>query len=200
MRKDGSVFHAWMSGTLLRDDKGNVVGGMLIVRDITGQKLVEQALRKTQRQQKAILDSIPDIAWLKDTECRFIAVNEPFARTAGARPDELIGKSDFDVWPRELAERYRRDDAEVMAAGKRVCVEEPLVTAAGARTWIETIKTPVYDYEGRVIGTTGIARDITDRKRAEKRMEHLTRVLRAIRGADHLITREKNRARLIAGA
>ncbi|MCC6450844.1 MAG: PAS domain-containing protein [Candidatus Aureabacteria bacterium] len=199
-RKDGSVFHAWMSGTLLRDDKGDAVGGMLIVRDITGQKLVEQALRKTQRQQKALLDGIPDTAWLKDTESRYIAVNEPFARTVGARPDELIGKNDFDVWPQDRAERYRRDDVEVMSAGKRVCIEEPSVNLSGARTWLETIKAPVYDYEGRVIGTVGISRDITERKRAEKRMEHLTRVLRALRGADHLITREKNRAKLIGGA
>lgn len=318
-RKDGSVFHVWMSGTLLRDDAGKTVGSMMIVRDITQQKLVEQALRKTQRQQKAILDNIPDFAWLKDKESRFIAVNEPFARAGGERPENLVGKTDFDIWPRDLAERYRRDDAEVMASGRRICVEEPLVDAAGVSTWIETIKTPIYDYEGRVIGTTGIARDITERKRtedevrrlkqqiefilgvtktgldiidadhiiryidpewqkaygepagrkcydyfmkrgepcpgcaihkalesrttvvseetlvregnrtvqvtsmpfldergewlvaevnvditerkrAEKRMEHLTRVLRAIRGADQLITREKDRAKLIAGA
>ena len=200
IRKDGSTFHVWMSGTLLRDDAGKPVGSMMIVRDITQQKLVEEALRKTQRQQKAILDNIPDIAWLKDKESRFIAVNEPFARAGGGRPEDLAGKNDFDIWPRNLAERYRRDDVEVMTSGKRKCIEEPLRDSAGAEVWIETIKTPIYDYEGRVIGTTGIARDITERKRVEKRMEHLTRVLRAIRGADQLITREKDRAKLIAGA
>lgn len=140
----------------------------VIFDDITGRKRMENALRKTQLQQKAILDNIPDIAWLKDTESKFIAVNEPFGKACGVKPEALVGKTDLDIWPRELAERYRADDAEVMRSGARKCVEEPLVDAAGHRTWIETIKTPIYDHEGKVIGTTGIARDITDRKRAEE--------------------------------
>jgi PAS domain S-box-containing protein len=140
----------------------------LLFDDITNRKRAEEELRKGQSLQKAILDNIPDIAWLKDRESKFIAVNEPFGKACGVAPEELVGKTDFDIWPRDLAERYRADDAEVMQSGQHKRVEEPLVDSAGKRSWLETIKTPIYDHEGKVIGTTGIARDITYRKRAEE--------------------------------
>ncbi len=141
---------------------------------IKERKWIEEELRRSIRQLNAILTNIPDIAWLKDKESRFIAVNKPFADTAGTRPRDLIGKTDFDIWPKELAESYRADDREVMATGRRKQVVEPLVDKEGKRTWIETIKTPIYDDKGEVIGTTGIARDFTERKRIEEEREKWT--------------------------
>ncbi|HDS29771.1 MAG TPA: PAS domain S-box protein, partial [Firmicutes bacterium] len=76
-----------------------------------------------------------------------------------------------DIWPHELAEKYRQDDFHVMKTGKRLQVEEPLETADGRRLAIETIKTPIFDDHGRIIGTTGIARDITDRKKMEEELK-----------------------------
>ncbi|MCX5706297.1 MAG: PAS domain S-box protein, partial [Candidatus Omnitrophica bacterium] len=133
-------------------------------------KVSDELLRKTELQQKAILNNIPDIAWLKDRESRFIVVNEAFARSCGLRPEELVGKADLDIWPRELAERYRADDKEVMESGKRKCVEEPLADKENKVLWIETIKTPIYSDKGEIIGTTGIARDITERKKYEEKL------------------------------
>ena len=143
----------------------------LLFDDITDRKRAEEELRKGQSRQRAILDNIPDIAWLKDRESKYIAVNEPFGKACGVSPEELVGKTDLDIWPRDLAERYRADDAEVMQSGRRKRVEEPLVDSTGKRSWIETIKTPIHDHEGTVIGTTGIARDITFRKQAEKALQ-----------------------------
>ncbi|HAH08082.1 MAG TPA: hypothetical protein DCM05_16420, partial [Elusimicrobia bacterium] len=137
------------------------------VRDITNRKRAEEVLRVTQRQQKAILDSIPDIAWLKDKDGRFIAVNEAFGKSCGLAPDALPGKTDLDIWPKEMAERYRADDQEVMRTGMRKRVDEPLADKEGKILLIETIKTPILDVDRRIIGTTGIARDITERNRAE---------------------------------
>ncbi|MFA5286915.1 MAG: diguanylate cyclase, partial [Candidatus Omnitrophota bacterium] len=130
----------------------------------------DELLRRTELQQKAILNNIPDIAWLKDKDSRFIAVNEAFGKACGLKPEEIVGKADLDVWPRELAERYCADDQEVMNSGKRKCVDEPLNDKEGRILWIETIKTPVYNDEGEIIGTTGIARDITERKKYEERL------------------------------
>ncbi|MBM3255626.1 MAG: PAS domain S-box protein, partial [Candidatus Omnitrophica bacterium] len=131
---------------------------------------IEELLRDVQRQQRAILNNIPDMAWLKDKESRFIAVNESFAKACGLKPENIIGKTDLDVWPHDLAKRYRADDQEVMESGGRKCVEEPLDDKEGKIKWIETIKTPIYNTKGEVIGTTGIARDITERKKLEDRL------------------------------
>jgi PAS domain S-box-containing protein len=111
------------------------------------------------------LDNIPDMAWLKDKDGNFLAVNEPFAKACGISNEELLGKTDFDFWPQELAQRYRDDDEQVMRTRKRKSIEETLVHREGQNVWIETIKSPICDENGQVIGTTGIARDITERKR-----------------------------------
>ncbi|MDD3988030.1 MAG: diguanylate cyclase [Candidatus Omnitrophica bacterium] len=134
-------------------------------------KLSDQLLRKTELQQKAILNTIPDIAWLKDKDSRFIAVNEAFGNACGYRVEDLIGKTDLDIWPVELAQSYREDDQEVIRTGKCKCIEEPLSDKEGKIKWIETIKTPIYGDKRDIIGTVGIARDITDRKKYEDRLK-----------------------------
>lgn len=138
--------------------------------DISERKHAEEKLQSIQRQQQAILDNIPDIAWLKDKESRFIAVNDPFGKACGYKPQEIVGKNDLDLWPKELALLYRNDDQEVMRTGKRKRVEEPFVDSRGNTSWIETIKTPIYDDQKNIIGTTGIARDITERKQIEEEL------------------------------
>lgn len=129
--------------------------------------------KDTQADLKRILDGIPDMAWMKDAEERFIWVNKPFADAAGMAVEELVGKTDLDAWPAELAARYMADDAEVIRSRQRKWYEEPLVSASGEQTWIETVKTPAYDNEGKVVGTIGIARDITERKRTEAALQSL---------------------------
>jgi PAS domain S-box-containing protein len=156
------------------DSVANTLAGII------NRKRVEDALRESQRQQNALLDNIPDIAWLKDKESRFIAVNEPFGKSCGFNPKDLFGKTDLDIWSRDLAERYRADDKEVMESGKRKQVEEPLTDSEGKSLWIETIKTPIYDEQGTVIGTVGIARDITERKRAEEALRESEEKYRSI--------------------
>jgi PAS domain S-box-containing protein len=132
--------------------------------EISERKQAERKLQRTLIRQNAILDNIPDMAWLKDKEGKFLAVNGPFARACGISREELLGKSDFDFWPQELAQRYRDDDEQVMKTRKRKNIEETLVHTEGRDVWIETIKSPIYDESGEVMGTTGIARDITERK------------------------------------
>jgi PAS domain S-box-containing protein len=132
--------------------------------EISEKKRTERRLQRTLIRQNAILDNIPDMAWLKDKEGKFLAVNGPFARACGRSREELLGKTDFDFWPQELAQRYRDDDEQVMKTRERKRIEETLVHTKGRDVWIETIKSPIYDENGDVMGTTGIARDITERK------------------------------------
>jgi PAS domain S-box-containing protein len=161
--------HVSCSGCPLRDETGRVRGATVIFHDITKRRAQQSQLLEGERQKRAILDNIPDIAWLKDRDGRFVAANTPLAIAAGRkRPEEILGLTDLDMWPTELAERYRADDDEVMRSGETKRVEEPLIDAAGGTRWIETFKTRIVGDHGEVIGTTGIARDITKRKRAEE--------------------------------
>ena len=168
LRKDGSVFPAEVAVSWIRLKGVDYLVGFF--RDVTERTLAEVRLRELDRRQKAILNNIPDMAWLKDRESRFLAVNEPFGKACGRPPDELVGKTDLNIWPAELADKYLADDRAVMKLGVRKQVEEPLVGSDGKERWIETIKTPIMNDQGEVIGTTGIARDITERKRVEEEL------------------------------
>ena len=160
----------WMDGRMVR---------LKIATNISKRKLAEQAVQKIQIQQKAILDNIPDMAWLKDRESRYIAVNEAFGKACGLKPEDVVGLIDPDIWPAELAEKYREDDKKVIECGTRKQVEEPLVEKDGREIWMETIKTPIFNDENETIGTAGIARDITRRKRAEEEVKKRERELEA---------------------
>ena len=130
------------------------------------------------RQQRAILNNIPDMAWLKDSESRYVAVNESFGTVCGLKPDEVAGKTDYDLWPHKLAEKYVSDDKEVIRSGKRQVFEERISDKDRKETWIETIKTPIYDGSGKIIGTTGIARDVAGRRLAEESLKKVNDKLR----------------------
>ena len=139
-----------------------------IFSDVTFAKAQAEDLEKSRLSQRALLDNQPHLTWLKDREGRFLAVNKAFAQACGqGNPETLVGKTDLDVWPPKLAESYRADDCAVMEAGTQKMVEEQIAETDGTR-WFETYKSPVFDSDGNVVGTTGIARDITERKRAEE--------------------------------
>lgn len=145
---------------------------MAVMRDVTERKLAEQALQEREQYQRALLDNFPFLVWLKDVDSNFLAVNQAFADACGCTSAaDLAGKSDLDIWPKELAESYRADDRSVITSGKKKHVEEEIISADGLRKWFETYKSPVIDRSGRLQGTVGFARDITDRKQVEAELE-----------------------------
>jgi PAS domain S-box-containing protein len=166
-KKNGTPFTMSISAIAYYGVNGKIEWLDGVVEDITERKQTEEVLRRVLSQRKAILDNIPDLAWLKDREGHFIAANQAFGKACGVKPDDLIGKTDFDIWPNDLANRYLGDDTEVMTTGRRKLIEEPLINKDGATAYIETVKSPVYDEQGSIIGCAGIARDITERKKFE---------------------------------
>jgi|GEM_PF-1259428 len=144
-----------------------------VLRDITERRRLDGKLQETKRQQKAILDNIPDIAWLKDKESRYIAVNEPFGKACGVKPEYITGMTDLELWPIDLAKKYKDDDKSVVKYGKRRRIAELLVNKDGKEIWLETVKTPIYDERGDIIGIAGIARDITEQKTAHERLARI---------------------------
>jgi two-component system cell cycle sensor histidine kinase/response regulator CckA len=134
----------------------------------------EEQLSGAKAQAQALLDNIPYMAWMKNTRGAFLAVNEAFVRACGYERRDILGKSDRDVWPIEHAERYMADDLRIMASGEKFFVEEP-IHEGGDVKWFETFKTPIHNSTGGIIGTVGLARDITERKRAEEQRRQLER-------------------------
>ena len=148
-----------------------------IARDMSALHAARTELEWRERYQRALLDNFPFLVWLKDEDGRFLAVNQPFATACGMPADDIQGKTDFEVWPRELAERYRSDDQAVLRSGQPKNVEEPLQGPDGT-TWVETFKSPVL-VDGRVIGTVGFARDVTERAAARESLAAGEALLRA---------------------
>ncbi|MDD4005166.1 MAG: PAS domain S-box protein [Elusimicrobiaceae bacterium] len=113
---------------------------------------------------QALLNSINDIAWIKDRAGRYRAVNEAFVKASGRSAQDLIGKSDYELWPPELSVKYIADDATVLKSARQLISDEEITDRSGVRRWVETAKTPVLGADGQILGTAGVARNIHDRK------------------------------------
>ena len=119
-----------------------------------------------------ILDNIPDLAWVKDKDGRFVAVNRALAVLMGfSAPSEMIGKTDLDIHSPDQAEANRIEDAEVMASGRSIRFDQHFLNPDGTSIWFEKIKTALYDGNGRLAGTVGVSRDITERRQSEGERE-----------------------------
>ncbi len=180
VQKQGAVVWASLSVSLVKDKDGSPLYFISEIEDITERKQAVETLQKRQAYLTAIIENQPGLTWLKDAEGRFLEVNHAFAVSCGRQtPEEVVGKTDLDVWPRELAEKYRTDDAKVIQAKRSFMVEE-IVQKQGEAIWFETYKTPVVDVHGNVLGTTGYAHDITERKLAEAQLRQSEEQFRLI--------------------
>lgn len=156
-----------------------IVGIMGISTEITDIKKLKDSLIESKAQQKAILDNMPFFAWLKDKQGKFVATNEPFVRSFNLTEKDIIGKTDFDICSKEYAELYAADDLEVITTGKQKCIEE-IIIVDGKEKWFETFKKPILNEAKSIIGTTGLARDITDRKQYEQQLILKDKMLLAV--------------------
>jgi len=145
--------------------------------------------------QKAILNHIPDQAWLKDRESRYVLVNEAFLAASGLTEADVLGKTPVLVWPADWGETYMETDRRVVTTGKRLRYEEKRQGPDGQLHWYDTIKTPIHDAQGQVTGTVGISRDITDQKEMFRELLASRAQLREL-SAYLQTVREKERTRI----
>ncbi len=167
----------------LFDQEQRVVGIAGITRDITERVQVEEALRKSQTLLDSLLNSLPLNVYSKDLDGHFTFANQNYVETEHCSLDEILGKTDFDLYPPALAQKYRDDDRQVAETEdvlEQVEEHQPLGRPA---SYVQVIKTPLYDQEGTVAGTLGIFWDVTERQRAEHFLQSLNRVALAMEKA-----------------
>ncbi len=152
------------------------------IADITDRKRAEEAIQEERNLLRTLIDNLPDPIYVKDTQGRFVAVNLAAARITGATtPSDLLGKTDYDFYPVEVAAEYFRDEQEIMRSGKPlVNKDEPHLDRQGDRRTVLTTKVPLKDSRGTVVGLVGISRDITERKQVEETLQSQRQFLEAV--------------------
>lgn len=172
IQADRHIVNVLKSKVPLRDAQGTVVGVLGIYSDITEIKQAEEITRKQQELTSQIIETIPMRVFWKDKDLHYLGCNTLFAKDAGlSRPDELIGKSDFDMSWKDQAALYSADDRLVMDANKpKLSYDEPQTRPDGGRIWLRTSKVPLHNQLDETVGMLGIYEDITQYKQMELRL------------------------------
>jgi PAS domain S-box-containing protein len=185
LRKDGSKFIGLIyASPNIHQNKTVGIRGAIV--DITDRKRAEEALESEHTLLRNLIDNVPDRIYAKDSESRFIICNEAMIRRMGKTSiTEIVGKSDFDLLPLEMAQRFYADEQAIIRSGiPMINREEPLATEGGKITrWNLATKVPLLDKQGNRIGIVGVGREITDRKRAEDLLRSLSSRQEAILAA-----------------
>ncbi|HSO73978.1 MAG TPA: PAS domain S-box protein, partial [Blastocatellia bacterium] len=172
--RDGRLIDtAWAS---VRLSDGTSIG---IGQDITEQERAQEALHESHSFQRAIVEGSPDAVCVKDRQGRYQMINSAGASFIGKPVEEIIGRTDAELFRHEIGLRIMRHDQEVIASGKPQTFEET-VTAAGLRLTFLTTKDVYRDSKGTLVGLIGIARDITKRKRAEERLQEYEKAVEGL--------------------
>ena len=173
LRKDGASFPMLVSAKRVETPEGARTFTFFI--DLSEQKKNERALHTAHETLRTVLETAPIRIFWKDLELRYQGCNAAFAHDAGlAKPEDVVGRDDFDMVWHEQAELYREDDRKVMASGKaKLDFEEPQTAPDGRTIWLRTSKIPLRDAQGQVIGVMGVYDDITERKEAEAQIHQL---------------------------
>ena len=166
IRKDGSFIPINLTVTPTQDD-----GAIVIFRDMSDLIEKREALEKLNNQLESLLQSIPDLVWMKDKNGIYITCNKRFEDFFGASRDEIRGKSDYDFVPKDLAESFRVHDENAMNSDVPLTNFEEIAFAKdGHNEFLQTTKVSVKDSNGEIIGILGVGRDLTQIKKSEQEL------------------------------
>ncbi len=157
-----------VTGRPIRDEQGTIKGGMIVCRDYTERQHIEVALRDSEALYQSLVQSLPQNIFRKDRGGRVTFANQHYCETLKMPLDQLLGKTDYDLFPAELADKYREDDRKVLDEGRILETVEAHHLLQGGTIYVQVVKTPVYDSQGNIAGIQGIFWDVTERKQAEE--------------------------------
>ncbi|WP_079433290.1 PAS domain S-box protein [Zoogloea sp. LCSB751] len=181
VRKDGALIHASVTISPIRDVAGRVVGASTIARDITAQVIAKRELSNERSFLRTLIDTLPDLVWLKDADGVYLRCNQRFEQFCGATEREVIGKTDYDFVSKALADFFRDHDRMAMEKSAPCINEEEISFASdGHREILETTKIPMRGENGELIGVLGIGHDITRRKLSQLALENSEKQLRFV--------------------
>lgn len=174
IHKDGHLVWCLLNQSLVRDSSGNPSLFISQIQDISRRKDAEAALAAERNLLRTIIDSIPDYVYVKDPQGRLVIVNQSVVGYAEAvNQVEILGKTDFDFYPPDVARRFYDDEQHVLTTGQMLLKQEErsLDLRTGRERWFSTTKIPLRDEQGTIIGLLGVSWDITERKQAEQLLQ-----------------------------
>jgi PAS domain S-box-containing protein len=187
--KNGKIKYTVTTKVPIRNKKGTIVGLVGICSDITEQRIASleleeknKILEKERNLFRALMENMPDIIYIKDAECRFLDGNlAQIGVTKAGTHENLLGKTDFDFYPRDIAEIFYKDDKHILETGEAVINKEEIgFTADGNIRVRSTTKVPFHDKYGKIAGLVGIGRDITTQKETEEKLKEQAQSLQEI--------------------
>jgi PAS domain S-box-containing protein len=164
--------------------------------DMLQQLVIKQAQKLNDDKFRAVVNHLPHKIMVKDTDSVYVSCNESYARDLDIRPEDIVGKTDFEFFPKELAERYRADDRKVMSELATISIEEPYIKD-GEQYWIHTTKAPLLDSRSNVNGVVVIFHDITQRKHTNEQLRRRSWALEALRCSGRALVFSETEAELL---
>ncbi len=177
--RDGRSVHLELSISFV-EVEGEDPLVLTVFHDLTERKHVEAALRESEFLYHSLVDNLPQNMFRKDITGRFTFVNHRFCQEVGKPREEIIGKTDFDLFPANLAEKYQRDDHRIIESKKTTETIEAHFAPERGKIYVQVVKTPLFDRDGNALGIQGIFWDVTERKRMEEQLAIERDLLRAL--------------------
>lgn len=150
-------------------------GVLCVTRNVTQREKIRAEIEDKNALMETFVNNIPDMAWVKDCDSKFIIANKAFCNAVGMAHEFLVNNT-CDVCFGELAVKFKADDRAVMESKTQKRIEESIIDGNQKVVWLETIKSPLHDAAGEIVGTVGIARDITERKRLNAALNTASRL------------------------
>lgn len=176
-RKDNTVIWISENCRAIRDAKGRLLYYEGTVEDITQRRHAEEKVRDSEALYHSLVETLPQNIFRKNRQERFTFANQQFCRVLGKTLDEILGKTDFDFFPPELAAKYQSDDRRVMETGQPYAIVEENQPPGGSKMYVQVVKTPLYGADGNIIGLQGIFWDITEQRMAEDKIRRVNSLL-----------------------